>query len=376
MTRRERLMATLRGESVDRPAVNFYEITATKHNPNNPDPYNIYNDPSWRPLLDLAENQTDIIRSDAPKLQSRHPEIYDRHFRIETWLQDSSRFTRTSLTIAGRVLTQLTRRDIDVDTIWVIEHFLKDADDLRAYLELPDEIFQYEVDCSNLYKLETELGDAGIAMVETGDPICQAASLFSMEDYTILAMTEPELFHKLLQKLARSIHDTTETVARDFPGRLWRICGSEYASEPYLPPQLFKEYVVTYTSPMVAMIQRYGGFARIHSHGRLKNILPHIMTMNPDGLDPIEPPGQGDMELIEVRKQYGRQMILFGNIEISDIENLPPCDFQKKVEKAIREGTAGKGRGFVLMPSASPYGRNITERTLTNYMTMVQMVRK
>lgn len=26
MTRRERLMATLRGEAVDRPAVNFYEV--------------------------------------------------------------------------------------------------------------------------------------------------------------------------------------------------------------------------------------------------------------------------------------------------------------------------------------------------------------
>ena len=41
MTRRERLMATLRGETVDRPAVNFYEIGGFLVNPDDPDEYNI-----------------------------------------------------------------------------------------------------------------------------------------------------------------------------------------------------------------------------------------------------------------------------------------------------------------------------------------------
>ncbi|MCP4339482.1 MAG: hypothetical protein GY799_11485, partial [Desulfobulbaceae bacterium] len=59
MIRRERLLATLRGEPVDRPAVCFYEIGGIKMDPGDPDPFNIYNDPSWKPLLDLAEQQTD-----------------------------------------------------------------------------------------------------------------------------------------------------------------------------------------------------------------------------------------------------------------------------------------------------------------------------
>ncbi len=37
MTRRERLMATLKGEAVDRPAVNFYEIGGFLINPNDLD---------------------------------------------------------------------------------------------------------------------------------------------------------------------------------------------------------------------------------------------------------------------------------------------------------------------------------------------------
>jgi uroporphyrinogen-III decarboxylase len=125
---------------------------------------------------------------------------------------------------------------------------------------------------------------------------------------------------------------------------------------------------------MIKIIKSCGGIARVHSHGRIKNILPHIAAMGADALDPIEPPHQGDIELSEVRKLYGNQMVLFGNLEITDIENLETSEFEKKVRRALVEGTAGKGRGFVLMPSASPYGREITFLTLKNYETMVRLV--
>ncbi|MBT3192964.1 MAG: hypothetical protein HN341_10450, partial [Verrucomicrobia bacterium] len=66
MNRRERLMATLRGETVDRPAVSFYEINGTENTAND-DPYNIYNDPSWHPLIELAREKSDrIVRCGAP----------------------------------------------------------------------------------------------------------------------------------------------------------------------------------------------------------------------------------------------------------------------------------------------------------------------
>ena len=55
-------MATLRGEAVDRPAVSFYEIGGLRMDPLDPDPFNIYTDPSWQPLLELAEQETDLIR--------------------------------------------------------------------------------------------------------------------------------------------------------------------------------------------------------------------------------------------------------------------------------------------------------------------------
>ena len=51
-------MATLQGRPVDRPAVNLYEIGGFVVDPSDPDPFNVYNDPSWQPLLRLAEQRT------------------------------------------------------------------------------------------------------------------------------------------------------------------------------------------------------------------------------------------------------------------------------------------------------------------------------
>jgi hypothetical protein len=392
MTRRERLMATLRGESVDRPAVNFYEIGGWKLNPDDPDPFNVYSGPGWRELIHLAEEETDLIRMMYPTRAPTPENCRADFFTTETYLDGAngsqrkeirsnplnplrppSRFTHTTLTVAGRTMASLTRLDPDVATVWTIEHLLKDADDARAYLQLPDEVFAYGCDLTPLIAEDEVLGDAGIVMVDIADPICEVAGLFSMADYTILALTEPALFHQLLEKHARHIYPLVEQIAREFPGHLWRVVGSEYASEPMLPPRLYEEYVVRYTKPMVDTIQKYGGFARIHSHGKLRRILPAIAAMEPAGLDPVEPPPQGDMHLIDVRRDIGAGTVLFGNIEASEIELLSPDAFEMRVRQALDEGTTGEGRGFVLMPSACPYGREISARVMTNYETMVRL---
>ena len=114
------------------------------------------------------------------------------------------------------------------------------------------------------------------------------------------------------------------------------------------------------------------GFARIHVHGKIKNNLRAIAGMGADAIDPIEPPPQGDVELSYVRKEYGANLAMFGNVEVADIENTEPNDFEKIVRRAIQDGTSGQGRGFVLMPTACPIGRKITPRTMQNYETIVR----
>ena len=370
MTRRERLMATLQGRPVDRPAVSFYEIGGWMKAPT-ANEFDVFNEPSWQPLLQLAVEQTDLMRM--VDISWKEPESeWEKCWSHKQWREQDSILTRATVKAGKRTLTSLYRRDRDLQTSWGLEHLLKDTDDIRAFLDLPEPPVG-TADVSAVFAEETALGDAGIVCIECSDPMSRIGRLFSMEDYTIAALTEPALFHKLLERAARIAFPRAEEVARLCPGRLWRLCGSEYASEPFLPPRLYEEYIVRYTGVLVKTIQASGGYARIHSHGRLRGILPHLAAMRPDALDPLEPPPQGDMELWELREKIGRDVVLLGNLEIADIENLPPPAFEKKVLTALKEGTTGVGRGFILHPSSSPYGRTIAPQTMANYQTMVRL---
>ncbi|MCC6123591.1 MAG: hypothetical protein IT426_01375 [Pirellulales bacterium] len=376
-TRRDRLMATLRGEPVDRPAVSFYELNGLDQNPDNPDRFNIYTHPSWHPLIELTREETDRIVVRGVAFKEIDPDPIGHLAKDETWIDGDHRHTRRTVAAGRRTLRMQTRRDADINTVWTTEHLLKDVEDLDAFLEL--DLFGSEdmaIDPTPVYKAEAALGDTGIVMIDTPDPLCLAALLFAMGDYTVIAATERERFHRLLERFSAVLSAKTEMVAKALPGRLWRIYGPEFASPPYLRPALFREYVCRYVTPMIEAIHRYGGYARIHSHGRLRDILDDIAAMGADGLDPIEPPPQGDVELSYVREKYGKQLVLFGNLEVADIENLPTPQFAEKVKRALHEGTAGEGRGFVLMPSASPYGRELSPLTLKNYETIIEIVNK
>ena len=366
-------MATMRGEKVDRPPVSFYEISGLEKTDDN-NPFNIFNDPSWMPLIKLAAEKTDRIAKCEIALAGVSEDPWSEFSKIEKWEKDGSLFTRRTISVSRRELTGISRCDPDVNTVWQIEHLLKDNNDLKALLELPVSEYKGEPEIEAFLKLEGQIGDTGIVMIDTPDPLCLSAELFGMGEFTIAAFTEPKMFHQLMEIFATRLNTKTEAVAKALPGRLWRIFGTEYASPPFLPAAQFKDYVVYYDKPIIDAIHRKGGFARINSHGNLKDILDYISATGCMGLDPIEPPPQGDVELSYVRKKYGEQIVLFGNLEVNDITNLPTIEFEKKVRKAISEGTAGKGRGFVLMPSGAPYGRILSPLALANYQKMVEIV--
>lgn len=372
MTRRERLMATLEGKPVDRPPVSFYEINGHDESRSGASRFNIFSDPSWHPVLDLARDRSDRILMRGVLFKDVLPDPISHLATSRSWEDGGRLYTEQTIRAPGRTLTSHSMRDPDMNTVWTTEHLIKGVDDLRAYLGIATSSPPREPDVAGILALEEELGDTGIVMVDTPDPLCLAAGLFHMEDLVVLSLTERRWFSQLVERFAEDLLPRTAAIARALPGRLWRIYGPEYAAAPYMRPELFHDYVTTYVRPMVRSIQRYGGFARVHCHGRIRGILGEIEAINPDGLDPIEPPPQGDIQLREVRERIGATTVLFGNIEESDIETLPTHEFGEKVKRAIDEGVGG--RGFVLMPSSCPASRTISPLVVANYEKMVEIV--
>ena len=373
MTKRERLMATLNGQPVDRPAVCFYELNGIDQNPHDTDEFNVYSHPSWKPLLDMTLDRTDRIVLRSMNFKNPHPNIKDLSECKKTRLPNSSLQMDYTYTLGDRTFTYRDLREVDVDTIWNISCVFKDAEDLEYYLSFPDKQQDPVADTEHILETEQQLGEDGIVCIDIPSPLCIVAQYFDMADYMVIAMTERELFHRALAQVAERLLREVEVFSAAAPGRLWRIYGPEYAAAPFLPPALFYEYAIRYDKPLVDAINKHGGFPRIHCHGNLRGIIDHIAGAGYAGIDPIEPPPQGDMALSEVRAKLGKDMVLFGNIEISEIETLDEAAFTTRVKAALNAGCSKESRGFVLMPTACPIGRILNPRTVRNYEIMIQL---
>jgi hypothetical protein len=198
-------MAAIRGETVDKPPVNFYGLNGLDENPHNLDPYNIFSHPSWLPLIELTLEKSDRIVMRGLNFTHNEPAELDSLTTKKVFTDDDGRLnTITEIKAGNRILTERTKRHPDINTVWCTEHLLKDADDLKAWISLPD-CETGRPDYTEYNNVEKILGDTGILMLDTGDALCNVAPYFSMEDYTVTALTEQELFHQALEKAQKDL---------------------------------------------------------------------------------------------------------------------------------------------------------------------------
>ncbi|MBN1808255.1 MAG: hypothetical protein JW909_04245 [Planctomycetes bacterium] len=371
MTSRERLLAVMNGVLPDRVPVSTYELagwnSAAWEN----------SEPSYSRLMDYIRRNSDCIAMWGPSwsnaglggLFTTWTDTVDAE--RETWMEGERRVTRTVVHTPGGDITAVDANDPGIYTTWHLEHFCKSAEDVERVLSIPYEFVPPSFD--DLPRIRSEVADRGIIMPSIADPLCIAAELFAMSDFTIFAFTERDLFKAVLDAMLPRVMDVLAAMLEAEAGDMYRVVGPEYASEPYLPPELFAEFVVPYDRPMCDLIRSYGRYARLHSHGRLKNNLDSVVATNCNGIDPAEPPPDGDVTIADIRGQYP-DLGIFGNIELKVLEHGSPEDVRSAVSVAMEHGKPG-GR-FCLMPTAAPINVPLAEKTADNYILYMDTARR
>ena len=149
------------------------------------------------------------------------------------------------------------------------------------------------------------------------------------------------------------------------------IGGAEYAIPPLMSPKAFQEYIVPYDGKLIEVIHEHGGLVYYHSHGKVREFIPSFIDIGADGLHPLEPVGAtGDCDLVEVKRLFGRDICLMGNIQDHDLARLS----REQIEQIVRNAVlaAKDGGGFILSPSCTPYHNPMPDRLEENIMTFIE----
>lgn len=85
-----------------------------------------------------------------------------------------------------------------------------------------------------------------------------------------------------------------------------------------------------------------------HSCGSIVTIIPDLMEIGLDILNPIQPQANG-MNLAELKKKFGDKLVFFGGV---DEQRVLPFGNTKDIEEEVklRIAQAGKGGGFIIAP--------------------------
>jgi uroporphyrinogen-III decarboxylase len=346
LTSRQRLLNTLNGQTVDRIPISLYEFDGYYESW-------IHQEPEYQAILDYAQGKTDRLFSWGPK--SDIPNIFfggidPENIKITTWTEANSSFIKTTLQTPGGELITQSRQDDGVHTRWIIEHYCKTAADAEKVLSIP--YIPWKPSIASFFELEKKLGNTGIILGDIPDPLCLTVDLFGFSKFLMVYIDNPKLIFRLLDFFHERIEQYLKHLLKSGAVTLYRICGPEYATPPYLSPADFDKLVTPYVIELIKRIHRYSAKARVHSHGKIKKVLPSFARMNLDAIDPLEPPPDGDAELTEVREALGKKVVLIGNIEERLFEVGTKQDIETAVQKAVDEG-ANNGP-FILCPTAMP----------------------
>ena len=369
-TSRRRLLTALSGGTPDRVPINTYELAGC----NSRDWYNTQ--PSYRSLMDYIRAHTDCMTNWNPRPATDRYTCQERFLcsdypvEIETATETAGQFQRTTRichTPKGD-LRSGAQAAADVYTTWQVEHWCKSIADVDKAVSVPYEPARY--DASDLGRVRAELCEQGIVIASVGDPAYLAADLMSFQGYLMWAFEDTDHFARTVAIIAERVMENLRRQLDCCVLDLYRIVGPEYFTPPYLSPAMFQRFIVPHVTEMTRLIHARGGKVRVHCHGKMAQVLDMILETGCDGIDPCEPPPDGDISLDEVKRRcQARGVSVWGNIELKLLEQATPGQVRAEVQKIMRQ--AKDGGGFVLMPTAAPINLPLSPPTEANYRAFI-----
>jgi len=362
MTSRQRVLAALACEQPDRVPISTYELVG----------YNSRafenNDPSYATLMDGIREKTDCLAMWGPGSDEKFlASAYTADMDLDEERVGNATIRHRTLHTPKGDLTHTAKNIDNVHTTWGTEHWCKSIEDVEKALSVPYEPATY--DASDFGRITAEVGDGGIIMDSLADALWMAADLMEFGQFTVWALSETDHFARVVDLMHERNMENLRRRLNANVADLYRICGPEYATPPYLPPTFFERFVVPYVKDMVDLIKSRGSLARFHCHGKVGQVLEMIAETGAVAIDPCEAPPDGDIELADIKGRIGDRVCLCGNLQLKLLEHGSRDDVRQAVIDCM--DAAKSGGGYIILPTAGPINIPLAKRTEQNYLTFI-----
>lgn len=360
MTRRERLTAIFTGDVPDRSAVKVWGAGTVQDS---------LIHPAFEPVRDRAVERTDLMRGAGSPFNMYCGRQAGELIESRTEPTDSDEWVHqvTEYHTPGGDLQQVFRASTCKRPGYMEEHLLKEPADIDRLLSIAYEPYEF---CADQYRaVDTEVGDAGIAMFGLDHAMYGLQRLIGSESFALWSVDEEEPLLRAMETFAARRHDHARAAVEAGIRGVFGWVGPELCIPPLMSPSTFDRYVGDLDRPLIDLIHEAGGHVWVHCHGRMGPVLERFRDMGVDVLNPIEPPPMGDITLGEAYDRVGDTMALEGALQTHDFMVASGEEILAKTRAALE---AGKGRRHILCPT-SGYQENVepTAQEIENWLLYI-----
>ena len=183
------------------------------------------------------------------------------------------------------------------------------------------------------------------------EPFLLYKELRGDEQAFIDLVDRPEIVHYSLEKLYGLCYENTRRIYEQIPGKVTVTSVAEDmgAQDRLLYSRAhLEEFFFPYMRRMIELVHQAGAYVDTHSDGAIREILPDLIAMGADIVNPVQWRCTG-MEREGLKRDFGEALIFEGAM---DNQYTLPFGTVEEVRREVRDNLRilGAGGGYILTP--------------------------
>jgi len=194
---------------------------------------------------------------------------------------------------------------------------------------------------SGLRQARTACPDASVHM-EVFSPFTHLLELFGYQSALMALIEAEETCKQLLDRFSEQVIAQVQCFAPCEPDAI--LISSAFAGGGFISREMYVDFVVPYERRVVEAIHEHGLPAYVHTCGKIGDRLDLMAQTGVDGIDTLDPPPLGTVDLARAKAEFGERFFFKGNLDaVNEMLRADDATFENAVKQRLAIGKPGSG---------------------------------
>ena len=214
----------------------------------------------------------------------------------------------------------------------------------EAFERFPWDVLKQNLDFGALEQAQSLVPEGMKIIAMSGKIFTLAWMLMGFNHFALSLITNENLVGDVFKKLAEiQLSALDRILSLSNVGAVWVVDDVAFGTGPMISPEALNDHVFTWYAEVAKKCHARGAPLIMHSDGDMKKLIPSLIDMGLDALHPIDP---NCMDIRAIKKEYGKDLCLIGNVPNELLRSGTPEEVRTTVEGLLKD--LGPGGGYCL----------------------------